>query len=137
MRVCPYLYSYRALAAVLIIHFVYVMKFCKRNFVWSKPRTHKKGFSYRFQLWNEKYEIHICDKKFNFRLLFKPYFLCIVFFFFSNFRRYGSNDNQNLQLCSSEVKYTRPKKAKLLNGNWKYVVNTEQYTQTVRIETCL
>lgn len=66
-----------------------------------------------------------------------PKFFSSSNIFLLNFRRYGNEDNQNLQLCSSKVKYARPKKAKSLNGNWKYVVNTEQYTQTVRIETCL
>lgn len=52
-------------------------------------------------------------------------------------RRLGNEENENLQICVSKVKYARPKKAKSMHGNWKFVVNTDRYTQTVRVETCL
>ncbi|XP_065199571.1 uncharacterized protein LOC135831193 [Planococcus citri] len=42
-----------------------------------------------------------------------------------------------LQLCASKTKYARPKKAKSTNGSWKFIVNTDHYAQTVRIETCI
>jgi len=40
-------------------------------------------------------------------------------------------------LCSSHQKYIYPKKAKNVNGEWHYVINTNQYRQGVTIEVCL
>ncbi|XP_044742963.1 neurotrophin 1-like [Chrysoperla carnea] len=50
-------------------------------------------------------------------------------------RRSGDDDKGSM--CSSMVKYARPKKAKATNGKWKFVVNTPEHTQTLRIEKCL
>ncbi|KAF2354090.1 Spaetzle [Trinorchestia longiramus] len=40
-------------------------------------------------------------------------------------------------LCPSEVKYARPKRARNSKGEWKFVVNMEKYTQTIRMEKCI
>lgn len=40
-------------------------------------------------------------------------------------------------LCPSEVKYARPKKAQNSQGEWKFIVNMEHYTQTLRMEKCM
>ncbi|VVC26999.1 Spaetzle,Cystine-knot cytokine [Cinara cedri] len=40
-------------------------------------------------------------------------------------------------ICQSKVTTARPKKARSTNGQWKYVVNTEDYVQTLRLEKCL
>ncbi|MPC89376.1 Protein spaetzle [Portunus trituberculatus] len=40
-------------------------------------------------------------------------------------------------LCPSEVKYARPKRARNSKGDWKFVVNMDKYTQTIRMEKCL
>ncbi|KAL5293181.1 NT1 family protein [Megaselia abdita] len=39
-------------------------------------------------------------------------------------------------LCSSVVRYARPQKARSAAGEWKYIVNTGQHTQTLRLEKC-
>lgn len=39
-------------------------------------------------------------------------------------------------LCSSIVRYARPQKARSATGEWKYIVNTGQHTQTLRLEKC-
>lgn len=40
-------------------------------------------------------------------------------------------------ICQSKVTMARPKKARSTNGQWKYVVNTDEYVQTLRLEKCL
>ncbi|XP_043203371.1 uncharacterized protein LOC122371262 [Amphibalanus amphitrite] len=40
-------------------------------------------------------------------------------------------------LCPSEVKYARPKRAKNSKGEWKFIVNMDRYTQTLRMEKCM
>lgn len=40
-------------------------------------------------------------------------------------------------LCPSEVKYARPKRARNSKGSWKYIVNMDKYTQTIRMEKCM
>lgn len=39
-------------------------------------------------------------------------------------------------MCPSIVRYARPQKAKSSSGEWKYIVNTGQHTQTLRLEKC-
>ncbi|KAH8395644.1 hypothetical protein KR222_004652 [Zaprionus bogoriensis] len=39
-------------------------------------------------------------------------------------------------MCQSVVRYARPQKAKAASGEWKYIVNTGQHTQTLRLEKC-
>ncbi|XP_033238641.1 neurotrophin 1 isoform X2 [Drosophila pseudoobscura] len=39
-------------------------------------------------------------------------------------------------MCLSVVRYARPQKAKSASGEWKYIVNTGQHTQTLRLEKC-
>ncbi|XP_037720060.1 neurotrophin 1 isoform X2 [Drosophila subpulchrella] len=39
-------------------------------------------------------------------------------------------------MCQSVVRYARPQKAKSASGEWKYIVNTGQHTQTLRLEKC-
>ncbi|XP_046664699.1 neurotrophin 1 [Homalodisca vitripennis] len=56
-------------------------------------------------------------------------------------RRVGdaSREDQenNGHMCSSKVEIARPKRARATSGQWKYVVNTGDYTQTLRLEMCL
>ncbi|XP_073982606.1 neurotrophin 1 isoform X2 [Rhodnius prolixus] len=39
-------------------------------------------------------------------------------------------------MCASTVEFARPKKARATSGQWKYIVNTGDYTQTLRLELC-
>ncbi|XP_026466645.1 neurotrophin 1 [Ctenocephalides felis] len=39
-------------------------------------------------------------------------------------------------MCPSIVRYARPQKARSATGHWKYVVNTGEHTQTLRLEKC-
>lgn len=39
-------------------------------------------------------------------------------------------------MCPSIVRYARPQKARSAAGEWKYIVNTGQHTQTLRLEKC-
>lgn len=50
------------------------------------------------------------------------------------FRRIDSNPED--AICQSKVTMARPKKARSTNGQWKYVVNTDEYVQTLRLEKC-
>lgn len=56
-----------------------------------------------------------------------------------NNRRVSHDDNDENKglMCSSMVKFIRPKKAKATSGKWKFVVNTKEHSQTLRIEKCL
>ncbi|XP_038210243.1 uncharacterized protein LOC119831072 isoform X2 [Zerene cesonia] len=40
-------------------------------------------------------------------------------------------------MCPSTVKYARPQRARATSGQWKYIVNTGEHTQTLRLEKCL
>ncbi|XP_060801243.1 neurotrophin 1 [Amyelois transitella] len=40
-------------------------------------------------------------------------------------------------MCPSAVKYARPQRARATSGQWKYIVNTGEHTQTLRLEKCL
>ncbi|CAB3260830.1 unnamed protein product [Arctia plantaginis] len=40
-------------------------------------------------------------------------------------------------MCPSTVKYARPQRARATSGLWKYIVNTGEHTQTLRLEKCL
>lgn len=40
-------------------------------------------------------------------------------------------------LCPSEVKYARPQLAQTSRGVWKYIINMNEHTQTIRMERCL
>ncbi|KOB70353.1 Protein spaetzle [Operophtera brumata] len=37
-------------------------------------------------------------------------------------------------MCPSTVKYARPQRARATSGHWKYIVNTGEHTQTLRLE---
>ncbi|XP_025424478.1 neurotrophin 1 [Sipha flava] len=50
-------------------------------------------------------------------------------------RRIDSNPED--AICQSKITMARPKKARSTNGQWKYVVNTDEYVQTLRLEKCL
>lgn len=39
-------------------------------------------------------------------------------------------------MCPSIIRYARPQKARSASGEWKYIVNTGQHTQTLRLEKC-
>nr|XP_018916155.1 PREDICTED: uncharacterized protein LOC109043417 isoform X1 [Bemisia tabaci] len=47
-----------------------------------------------------------------------------------------SDDDHGPQICSSSITRVRPKRGKAANGQWKYIVNTGEYTQTLRLEMC-
>ncbi|KAK9498656.1 hypothetical protein O3M35_003237 [Rhynocoris fuscipes] len=52
-------------------------------------------------------------------------------------RRQGDVDGSSKKhMCSSTVEFARPKKARATSGQWKYIVNTGDYTQTLRLEIC-
>ncbi|PNF39081.1 hypothetical protein B7P43_G04352 [Cryptotermes secundus] len=51
----------------------------------------------------------------------------------NSLRDFGSEDGY---LCPSSVKYARPKRARATSGQWKFIVNTGDYTQTLRLEMC-
>ncbi|XP_050342559.1 neurotrophin 1-like [Nymphalis io] len=40
-------------------------------------------------------------------------------------------------MCPSTVKYARPQRARATSGQWKFIVNTGEHTQTLRLEKCL
>ncbi|KZC12271.1 Protein spaetzle [Dufourea novaeangliae] len=39
--------------------------------------------------------------------------------------------------CPSIIKYARPQLARAASGMWKYIINTGEHTQTLRLEKCL
>ncbi|XP_066594946.1 neurotrophin 1 [Prorops nasuta] len=39
--------------------------------------------------------------------------------------------------CPSIIKYARPQLARAASGNWKYIINIGEHTQTLRLEKCL
>lgn len=47
-----------------------------------------------------------------------------------------SNNIPSSGMCPSLVRYARPQKARSASGEWKYIVNTGQHTQTLRLEKC-
>ncbi|KAL0266443.1 UNVERIFIED_CONTAM: hypothetical protein PYX00_008975 [Menopon gallinae] len=49
----------------------------------------------------------------------------------------GNSVKEKEFMCPSSVKYARPKRARTTSGQWKYVVNAGDYTQTLRLEMCL
>lgn len=40
-------------------------------------------------------------------------------------------------MCATRVEMARPKRARATSGAWKYIVNTGEYTQTLRLEMCV
>jgi len=40
-------------------------------------------------------------------------------------------------LCPSDIQYARPQRARNSKGEWKFIVNMDKYTQTIRMEKCL
>lgn len=46
------------------------------------------------------------------------------------------DDTASGGMCPSVVRYARPQKARSATGEWKYIVNTAQHTQTLRLEKC-
>ncbi|KAF6205751.1 hypothetical protein GE061_019924 [Apolygus lucorum] len=51
-------------------------------------------------------------------------------------RRQGEGEGNKKQMCTSTLEYARPKKARATSGQWKFIVNTGDYTQTLRLELC-
>lgn len=51
-------------------------------------------------------------------------------------RREDDNNIPSSGMCPSIVRYARPQKARSASGEWKYIVNTGQHTQTLRLEKC-
>ncbi|CAH1401014.1 unnamed protein product [Nezara viridula] len=39
-------------------------------------------------------------------------------------------------MCQTRIELARPKKARATSGQWKFIVNTDEYTQTLRLEIC-
>ncbi|XP_014253671.1 neurotrophin 1 [Cimex lectularius] len=52
-------------------------------------------------------------------------------------RRQGTPADLGKTMCSTTLEFARPKKARATSGQWKYIVNTGDYTQTLRLELCL
>ncbi|XP_050442860.1 neurotrophin 1 [Adelges cooleyi] len=57
--------------------------------------------------------------------------------FDANIAERRADDTPEDAICQSHVTIARPKKARSTNGQWKYVVNTDEYVQTLRLEKCL
>ncbi|XP_011183852.1 neurotrophin 1 isoform X2 [Zeugodacus cucurbitae] len=51
--------------------------------------------------------------------------------------RRKENEAPGSGMCQSIVRYARPQKARSASGEWKYIVNTGQHTQTLRLEKCV
>lgn len=51
-------------------------------------------------------------------------------------REDGIDDQKSGGMCPTLVRYARPQKARSASGEWKYIVNTGQHTQTLRLEKC-
>ncbi|XP_032689276.1 uncharacterized protein LOC116852751 isoform X2 [Odontomachus brunneus] len=54
-------------------------------------------------------------------------------------RRRSDNPFDNVEegfTCPSTVKYARPQLARAASGVWKYIINTGEHTQTLRLEKC-
>lgn len=68
------------------------------------------------------------------------YYEIKYFFFFFRRQDHGNDVDVDVQsggfMCPSTVKYARPKRARATSGLWKYIVNTGEYTQTLRLEMC-
>ncbi|RZF47759.1 hypothetical protein LSTR_LSTR006023 [Laodelphax striatellus] len=53
-------------------------------------------------------------------------------------RRQGDTSMiDNSKMCASRVEMAKPKRARTTMGNWKYIVNTGDYSQSLRLEMCL
>ncbi|XP_070492248.1 neurotrophin 1 [Chironomus tepperi] len=52
-------------------------------------------------------------------------------------RRKDTEDSSNPgAMCTSIIRYARPQKARSATGEWKFIVNTGEHTQTLRLEKC-
>ncbi|EZA52542.1 uncharacterized protein LOC105281847 isoform X1 [Ooceraea biroi] len=54
-------------------------------------------------------------------------------------KRRSDNPFDNIEegfTCPSTVKYARPQLARAASGVWKYIINTGEHTQTIRLEKC-
>ncbi|KAG5309005.1 SPZ protein, partial [Acromyrmex insinuator] len=54
-------------------------------------------------------------------------------------KRRSDNPFDNVEegfTCPSAVKYARPQLARAASGVWKYIINTGEHTQTIRLEKC-
>ncbi|KAH0951615.1 hypothetical protein HN011_009380 [Eciton burchellii] len=54
-------------------------------------------------------------------------------------KRRSDNPFDNVEegfTCPSTVKYARPQLARAASGVWKYIINTGEHTQTIRLEKC-
>ncbi|XP_018368714.1 PREDICTED: uncharacterized protein LOC108764824 isoform X1 [Trachymyrmex cornetzi] len=54
-------------------------------------------------------------------------------------KRRSDNPFDNVEegfTCPSTVKYARPQLARAASGAWKYIINTGEHTQTIRLEKC-
>ncbi|XP_014477606.1 PREDICTED: uncharacterized protein LOC106746022 [Dinoponera quadriceps] len=54
-------------------------------------------------------------------------------------KRRSDNPFDNVEegfTCPSTVKYARPQLARAASGVWKYIINTGEHTQTLRLEKC-
>ncbi|XP_012061227.1 PREDICTED: uncharacterized protein LOC105624479 [Atta cephalotes] len=54
-------------------------------------------------------------------------------------KRRSDNSFDNVEegfTCPSTVKYARPQLARAASGVWKYIINTGEHTQTIRLEKC-
>ncbi|XP_075233652.1 neurotrophin 1 [Lycorma delicatula] len=52
-------------------------------------------------------------------------------------RRQGESNIGENRMCATRVEMAQPKRARATSGAWKYIVNTGDYTQTLRLEMCM
>jgi hypothetical protein len=59
-------------------------------------------------------------------------------YFFVLIRRRQDSDGTSVPgaMCNSIIRYARPQKARSATGDWKFIVNTGEHTQTLRLEKC-
>lgn len=88
--------------------------------------------SFDANILSERYFIHLINIKWEYIV---KILLLLLFMLYLWCRRVDNSPED--AICQSKVTMARPKKARSTNGQWKYVVNTEEYVQTLRLEKCL
>ncbi|XP_049942774.1 uncharacterized protein LOC126419629 [Schistocerca serialis cubense] len=48
-----------------------------------------------------------------------------------------TSESGTVSLCASRTQLARPRRARATSGQWKFVVNVGEYTQTLRLDLCL
>lgn len=63
----------------------------------------------------------------------------ITIILFCRRREDSADENSASQpgsMCPSIIRYARPQKARSATGEWKFIVNIQDKTQTLRLEKC-